>query len=368
MSFSIQRDGNLRPEFFSFTAVLWVSGFLFAIPSAGLAGAEEPARRNTDRYMVRAEWANDIITATDDGPTVSWGFSWHSRAMESWDDASKFSQWIGRTIPGLGTAIGDGRMVKTSYGFSQSMQTPTDLTESDLIKDDVPYAGVLGGYASWYRLNNQELRAFQIYAGMLGPASFAEETQKFIHNDLDMGTDPKGWDNQLYNEPILNLNYEADQKIWSWGDQGKRRFSTDIALGGGGAFGNYFTGGYLQAEWRLGWGVPQGFTTLVESGGGGVGMNPVLNIPHDTWSLHFSFVPRVSAMGYTVFFDTNTCKDHPHPGIDYNRFPLALNYGIHLSKKRFSIHWNATYYPDEIVYTAQGTDTNFGTLTIEYLF
>jgi hypothetical protein len=43
-------------------------------------------------------------------------------------------------------------MVKASYGFSQSMQTPTDLTNPDLNTGDVPYAGALGGCASWYQL------------------------------------------------------------------------------------------------------------------------------------------------------------------------------------------------------------------------
>lgn len=350
------------------TIGLWAVIFLGLHPCIGLAKAEEKARTNEDRYLVRFEWANDLLTGTDDGPTVSWGFSWHSRAMESWEEASKVSHWIGHVVPGLESTAMDGRMVKTSYGFSQTMQTPTDLTDPDLIPGDVPYAGALGGYASWYRLNNKQLRAFQVYVGMLGPASGAEQVQKFIHNDLDMGTDPKGWDNQLYNELLLNLNYEADQKIWNWGEQAERKFSTDLSIGVGGALGNYLTGAYLQAGWRLGWGLPRGFTSTVESGGGGIGMNPVIDVPNDKWSVYFSLSPRVSAVGYTVFLETNTFKNHPHPGVDYNRFPVVLNCGIHVSKQRFSLSWSANYFPDEVLYTEQGTDVNFGIFTIGYLF
>lgn len=97
-------------------------------------------------------------------------------------------------------------------------------------------------------------------------------------------------------------------------------------------------------------------------------MNPVIDVPNDKWNVYFSIIPRVSALGYTVFFDTNTFKDHPHPGVDYNHLPVSLKYGIHLSKKRFSLHWNAVYHPNEIVYTDLGTDTNFGTFSVEYLF
>jgi len=32
------------------------------------------------------------------------------------------------------------------------------------------------------------------------------------------------------------------------------------------------------------------------------------------------------------------------------------------------LFWNATYHPNDIVDNSQGTDTGFGTLSIEYLF
>lgn len=335
---------------------------------AALADTNAMNRSNEDRYLLRFEWANDILVGTDNGFSANWGISWHSRAMESWDEASSFSQWVGRTVPGLGTSADDDQKVKVGYGLNQLIQTPTDLTDPDLIPNDVPYAGVLGVYASWYRLNNNKLRAFQIYGGILGPSSYAEEMQKFIHNDLDMGTDPQGWDNQLYNQLLLNLNYEINQKIWTWGEQAVRSFSTDLALGGGGGLGNYFTGLSLQGEWRFGWGLPQGFTTMLEGSGRGIGMNPVIDVPYDKWSLHFSFIPRISALGYFALYEGRAFEDHPHPGVDFNNFPVALNYGVHFSKKRFSFHWTATYHPYDIVDNGLGTDTGFGTLAIEYLF
>ena len=119
---------------------------------------------------------------------------------------------------------------------------------------------------------------------------------------------------------------------------------------------------------RFGWGLPQGFTTLIEGSGRGIGMNPVIDVPHDKWSLYFSFIPRVSAIGYFALYEGQAFEDHPHPGVDFNHFPVALNYGVHLSKKRFSLHWSATYHTDDIVYNRSGTGTSFGTLAIEYLF
>ena len=164
------------------------------------------------------------------------------------------------------------------------------------------------------------------------------------------------------------MNYELNRKIWSYGQFGPRRFMTDLAVGAGGGLGNFYTGLTGQAEWRIGWGMPRGFTTLIEGDGRGVNMNPVIDTPHDKWSAYFSLIPKVSAIGYTVLYDTNTFRDHPHPGVDYNRFPVALNYGIHVSKKRFSAHFTATFHPSNIVENNLDTDTSFGTIAVEYLF
>lgn len=286
--------------------------------------------------------------------------------MGSWEELSSFNQWMGEHVPGLSTD--KGRKARVGYGFSQVMQTPTDLTVSDLIPEDVPYAGVFGGYGSWYSLSNKTLRGFQLFVGILGPTAQAEDVQKFIHNDLGLGTDPKGWDNQLNNELLVNINYELSRKVWSYGEFGPGKFMTDIAVGGGGALGNYYTGLTGQLEWRIGWGVPRGFATLVESDGRGIWMNPVLDAPHDRWSVYFSFIPKVSVIGYTVLYETNTFTDHPHPGVDYDATPLTLNYGLHISKGRFSIHFNASYHPKNLVENELDTDTSFGSLTFEYLF
>jgi hypothetical protein len=47
--------------------------------------------------------------------------------------------------------------------------------------------------------------ALQGYVGCLGPGSGAE--------DLDLGEPPQGWDNQLVNRALGNLNYEYCYKL-----------------------------------------------------------------------------------------------------------------------------------------------------------
>jgi hypothetical protein len=53
-----------------FARMMWIWVVVCLSFRAGFAGAEEKARTNDVRYMARFEWANDIFTGTDDGPTV----------------------------------------------------------------------------------------------------------------------------------------------------------------------------------------------------------------------------------------------------------------------------------------------------------
>jgi hypothetical protein len=74
------------------------------------------------------------------------------------------------------------------------------------------------------------------------------------------------------------------------------------------------------------------------------------------------------SLSYFVFYDGTLFNDHEHPGVEYNHFPLELTYGIHLTKKRFGLHFAGTVYPEPVVEVPSGTQYNWGTLSVDYLF
>jgi len=43
-----------------------------------------------------------------------------------------------------------------------------------------------------------------LYLGAVGPIAFAEESQTAVHSVLS-SDDPKGWDNQIENEPVFKI-------------------------------------------------------------------------------------------------------------------------------------------------------------------
>ena len=92
------------------------------------------------------------------------------------------------------------------YKVGQNMYAPWDLRRTDHIKGDRPYAGLIyGGIGREIVFNEESM--FTHYAeldfGMIGPSAHCKETQKFVHKVLHC-KDPKGWDNQLHDEFVVN--------------------------------------------------------------------------------------------------------------------------------------------------------------------
>ena len=86
------------------------------------------------------------------------------------------------------------------YGFfwGQNMYTPVDITVADIQFDDRPYAGWLYAGVKKMSTNLDKNRRLisELYIGIIGPYSFAEETQTFVHKITD-SEPPQGWHNQI---------------------------------------------------------------------------------------------------------------------------------------------------------------------------
>jgi len=113
---------------------------------------------------------------------------------------------------------------------------------------------------------------------VVGSPSLAEQTQKTVHKLID-STDPKGWDQQLKTEPVINLNYMRKKKIWRWGNPAGLSF--DTAIDGNVGLGNLFTQVSAALEMRFGHNMPSG---LMPSGLVIVG----LHYERKNWGIHFS--------------------------------------------------------------------------------
>lgn len=312
----------------------------------------------------RFEFDNDIVGGSDDFFSAGWSLQRHTGAATSWDemDMTLFSRWVTAHVPGI--SGGEGMAVRRGTGLSQVIQTPKDISDPELIEDDVPYAGVLSVANSWTALSDEKLTTFQILVGVLGPASLAEEAQKFVHNDLGMGDDPMGWDHQLSNELLLNLNMSTAHKLWRSGDSAG--MSMDLSGGGGAALGNLFTQAQLGLQTRFGWNVPAGFAHIPDIAGRGVIVNPVLDAGEaGTTRLFGTIALRAAAVGYTVLLDGNTFEDSHH--VDYDPYLAQMITGVHWMQGAMGLHFNL-YLTSNPVDDFAASELSWGNFSFSYQF
>lgn len=148
--------------------------------------------------------------------------------------------------------------------LGQSIFTPKDAANPDLILNDRPYAGILYvGFSLHQRYyspeNNMEiLDAREITVGVIGPWSFAKEFQDGVHTVLG---DEKfqGWSHQLHNEPAGQLAFDKKFKSYRGSQPMLHGFTGDLIRSAGVRIGNIETSANLGVEVRIGWDIPNDF-------------------------------------------------------------------------------------------------------------
>ena len=113
-----------------------LAGILFV--GLPLSGKSEATVESLDDRLWRISLDNDaLVWESDDFFTGSLGLYGFSAAVFAWDELrlTGISQWIGNEVPGIS---GEGCMrVRKGFGVSQMTQTPSDLSKTELIEDDV---------------------------------------------------------------------------------------------------------------------------------------------------------------------------------------------------------------------------------------
>ncbi|MFC6669317.1 lipid A deacylase LpxR family protein [Marinobacterium aestuariivivens] len=191
--------------------------------------------------------------------------------------------------------------------LGQQIYTPEDIDRTDIDPTDRPYAAWLYGGVGYHAKTRNKLNSVELNLGMIGPAALGQEAQDFIH-DLRGFDKFQGWDNQLENEPGLQLVYEHKRRQQSlktpagWG--------TDLIWHAGGSLGNVATYLNAGAELRLGWRLPDDFGTSALRPGGDNSApgrrDPRLN---GTLGLHGFVSLDGRWVLQDIFLDGNTWRD-----------------------------------------------------------
>jgi lipid A 3-O-deacylase len=320
---------------------LWLALFAFPVLS----------NEEKDTAIFSIVYENDIFANTDNGYTNGVRFGW----LSSESNSPNWLKWSTDTLLPFAT---EGKK-HLSIAVGQNMYTPTNLSVSTPLLTDRPYAGWL--YASIGVISQTEntLDNLMLTFGMVGPASFAEETQKFIHQNITHSEISQGWDNQLKNEPGIILTYQRKWKALY--EISKFGLGMDIVPQAGFNLGNVetdvMTGGTIRLGYNLhsDYGPPRVRPSLPGSD---------FFIPNNALSAYLFAGIEVRAVARNIFLDGNSFVNSQN--VDRNILVGNMQFGASAIYGNNRISYTNVFMTRE--FREQKTPEAFGVVTFSYGF
>lgn len=261
------------------------------------------------------------------------------------------------------------------------MFTPKDRLATAVIQGDRPYAGYLYATFGYHTRDATQLDTIEVSLGVVGPASLAQESQDFIHKLRGIPRF-KGWDNQLRNEPVLQMLYEHKDKLelgpvapdWRAPDwlQAQWLPRHDLITHFGTNLGNAQVYANAGFEYRIGLGLPDDFGSAALRPGGD-NSAPGRNDPRRTQngpeplkqgSLHLFTALDARWVLHDIFLDGNTFRDSH--SVDKRPIVGDLAVGLGLIYERWKISVSMVWRTRE--FDRQDEIHEFGSISVSYTY
>ncbi|HEV7669736.1 MAG TPA: lipid A deacylase LpxR family protein [Thermoanaerobaculia bacterium] len=259
-------------------------------------------------------YTNGIRVAWMRNPNRVSNPAWTERLVKKWCTTG--------LCPEVPAEIGYG------HAIGQNMYTPDSIGDPNPQPHEHPWAGYL--YGSWlvsatFRSQDENGRAepvqslFELQVGLVGPGAGAKWSQTTIHEWLD-NRKPRGWSNQLKNEPTANLLYLWRKKIGTT--------KIDVVPHWGAALGNVQTYANAGATVRLGYGITD-FPQLIVA----PSLLPDGRVKPGPIEAYFFVGYDGRFVAHNIFLDGNTFRDGPDSDIRRNNFVFDWKAGFALRRK-----------------------------------
>lgn len=309
---------------------------------------------------------NDLFADTDRGYTNGVKLSWISPDLTSYAKSNRLPEWSLLLIRRMPFINEPGLQRNVTLSIGQNIYTPEDISREELLESDRPYAGWTYFGIGLHSKNERRLDSVEIQLGMTGPASFAEQTQKWVH-EWRSCQHPNGWDNQIKNELGLAVIYERKWRFLYDRNIGKLGF--DVIPHIGGALGNVYTYANAGMEARLGWNIPKDFgTSLIRPPGDS---SAPLNSSRDLraskgsgFGLYAFATADGRAVLHDIFLDGNTFSDSH--SVDKKRFVADFGMGLGLVTRRFKLCYTHVLRTKE--FSGQEDAQIFGSISLSFTY
>lgn len=309
-----------------------------------------PAKTIAGADWASLTWDNDIFLGKDNGYTNGWYASWFETDMEE-HKAVNPSFLVSPLLWSMSDG-GEPLFKINTHTIGQAMVTPRDITRENPNRDDLPYSGLFFYTNAHFHVHDQYADKVSTTVGIIGPASGAERTQKFVHRALDADR-PRGWDYQLENELVFRISRSRIWRLWASGNGSGK---TDVLVSAEGNLGTLESslGGGLM--WRYGRGLAETYVTPAFHSSRS--SNP-LSIDGG-WYVYLGVSARYLA-NY-IFVDGNTFTDSRSAELDHSQFGVTT--GITYSWRNVSMTF-AVEDMNVLEDRLEGTD-RFGSLTLAW--
>jgi hypothetical protein len=304
--------------------------------------------------------AVDPLAAAEPGPpvySVVIENDWFGGTDERYTSGIKH-QWLsaegkGARLARLLLRAGEADVVRYGVGAGQSIFVPETITVAAPQPGQRPYAGWLYLEAqSVVRRRSGATDTLKLQAGVVGPWSLAEDAQKTLHRSFDFVT-PRGWDNQLRNEPGVAVSIDR---------QWRRRLGERLELlpHAGVSLGNVLTEARAGAIFRIGSDLPaDGVPARVSPARPAAGAHGRGGF---SWQVYAG--GRARAVAQNIFLDGNTFRDSL--SVEKQTLVGEIEAGFALRAGRASFGYNHVLRTKE--YQGEPNAQDFGAVTISLAF
>jgi lipid A 3-O-deacylase len=183
------------------TAVIAVAFIGVCPPRPAQAQADQVERGTISFYF-----ENDAFAGTDRYYTNGTKLGWTSPDLRKYDEAHYRRPYL-PLIDDIPFVQDEAFQKNLFLTIGQNIYTPDNTEAMGPVIGDRPYAGWLYGGIGVIWQNDRVRNSLIMNLGVVGPWSYAEATQQFVHEILG-DRSPNGWDNQLRNELGVVLTYE----------------------------------------------------------------------------------------------------------------------------------------------------------------
>jgi hypothetical protein len=320
-------------------------GLCFVVMASPVMAQEDDDSKGILNIVVE----NDLVSGKDENYTNGIRFAW----ISSEEGVPGLARSIAEALP----FTNDGKK-RISIAIGQNMYTSQNKTSTEVVPGDHPYAGWLYGSVGMVSDTGTRLDNVMLTVGVVGPLSHAKQSQFFVHDV--MGYDkPKGWNNQLHNEPGAILTYERKwRNLYELSPFGLGMDATPLI---GVNLGNVSTDASVGATFRMGFDLPADY--------GPPRIRPSLPgsdffLPTKKLSGYLFTTIGGRVVGRDIFLDGNTFGNSP--SVDKEILVGSLQAGAAITYKDMRLSYTQVYMTKE--YKTQKNNSVFGVVTASWRF